>query len=294
MRLTTHVLAGILLLVAATPGVAQLSRSIVFEDTPGTQTLHHEGVEVIVQPDPVEGDPNSIQTSYAIRVPGYSPLILRDNPPVSGFHPRWVGIGRLSRSDPAPSVLLGGFTGGAHCCATLRAIIPDNGRLRVVDLPARDGGTEDTFPQDIDDDGVVDFILQDDRFRYQFASGAGSWSPPVIYNIYRGNLIDVTTQPGYRPLWEEFAREARSACSDRTNEDRNGACAAYVAAAARLGRYAEAIREVEPIASRSTTFLPTACRVPEVNFECPQGQQITFGWFVPALTWFLRTNGYID
>ena len=71
-----------------------------------------------------------------------------------------------------------------------------------VDFPTRDGDTEDSFPQDIDGDEVMHFVLQDDSFRYQFASGAGSWSPPVIYNIYRGNLVNVTTQPGYRPLSE--------------------------------------------------------------------------------------------
>lgn len=294
MRFSAILFSALAIFGSPAAANAQFSRTVVFADTPGTQTLSYQGVEVVLQPDPVEGEPDWIETSYVVRVPGYPPLIVRDDPPVSGYHSRWVGIGRLSRADPAPSVLLGGFTGGAHCCATLRAIIPDNGRLRVIEFPTRDGDTEDTFPEDVDGDGTVDIILQDDRFRYQFASGAGSWSPPMIYNVYRGQIVDVTTQPAYRSMWERYAREARRACAARQNYDRNGACAAYVAAAARLGRYAIALLEVEGLASSTSTFLPRSCRVAEVNYQCPPGQEITFRAFVPALSWFLRENNYTD
>lgn len=260
-------IAGIFCLTWSGSASAQLSRSIVFEDTPGTVTLNHEGVEVTLQPDATE-DEGVIEVSAFIQVPGLPPPIVREDTPVSGFHPRWVGIGRLSTTDPAPAVLLGGFTGGAHCCATLRAVIPDNGRLRVLDFPTRDGGTEDTFPKDLDGDGTVDIVLQDDSFRYQFASGAGSWSPPTAYNIYRGQIVNVTTQPGYRRLFADYAREAKTACSDRRNSDRNGACAAYVAASARLGRYPEALKEVEQLAYRGNELvLPTECKVELTNYH---------------------------
>lgn len=272
---------------------AQLSRTVVFADNPGTQTLNHDGVEVVLQPMAMEDE--TIEVSAFVRVPGFPPLIVREDPPVSGFHPRWVGIGRLSTSDPAPSVLLAGFTGGAHCCATLRVLTPDNGRLRVLEFPERDGGPMDAFPTDIDGDGVLDIVLQDDSFRYQFASGAGSYSPPTVYNLYRGQIVNVTTQPGYRRMWQDYARETRSLCADRSNDDRNGACAAYVAASARLGSYAQALREVGAMAySGRDLVLPEGCRVDLVNSGCPAGQEVRFHAFVPALIWHLRRQGYIE
>ena len=50
-------------------------------------------------------------------------------------------------------------------------------------------------------------MRQDDSFRYQFASGAGCYSPPVFYDIYKGQLIDVSDQPGFRRQWESFAAQ---------------------------------------------------------------------------------------
>jgi hypothetical protein len=288
---------AMLLVAACAPAIAAgpMTRIVDFSKTPGAVTITGNGAEVRLTPITDPADDRAIDVSATIQVTGYPIVAVTEGVATSSYYKRWVGIGRLAESDPAPSVLIAGFSGGAHCCATLKAIVPYEGRLRVLEFEAVDGEPEEAFPRDIDHDGVVDFVRQDDRFRYEFAGGAGSWCPPLVFNIRQGQIVDVTTRHGFRYLWEDYAREARIHCADQSNEDRNGACAAYVAAAARLGRYAEAMREVQALARRGDDItLPQGCRVARVDEECPAGNEVAFNNFASALSWFLRAHGYID
>jgi hypothetical protein len=93
----------------------------------------------------------------------------------------------------------------------------------------------------------------------------------------------------------KYAADARALCADRSNPDRNGACAAYVAAAARLGKFAPAMKEAEMLAATGKDIeLPISCRVAEVNGLCPAGMERKFFSFSDALRWFLRDTGYIS
>lgn len=293
VRTRNSVLLAVASFAVPSTATAQLSRTITFAETPGPATITAEGVEVTLQP--MASDDDTIDVSAAIRVPGFQSVIVNEGFGSSAFHERWVGIGKLSVSDPAPSVLLTGFTGGAHCCATLKAIVPVAGKLKTVEFEPIDGDGGDVFPRDIDQDGIADFERQDDSFRYQFASGAGSISPPMIYNIYKGQIIDVSAQPSFRSIWETFANETRAACADQSNDDRNGACAAYVAAGARLGRYQQTLAEAEKLASeKNDIMLPQACSVATGDNQCPPGKEIKFYTFGSALRWFLKDRSYID
>jgi hypothetical protein len=284
---------AVLLIIAfvspSTPASAQIFRSVDFAETPGVVMVAGEGAEVTLRP--LDRDDDASHASATVRIPGY---LLTEVTAGGGTNWSWVGIGRLSASDPAPSILLGGFTGGANCCATLKLIVPEGGRIRVLDFDGIEGAPHyESFPADVDRDGVVDLVGQDNRFRYAFSSGAGSLSPPLIFNVQRGRIVDVSTLPPFRPMWEHFASEARAICADQSNEDRNGGCAAYVAAAARLGRYSQAMREVETLAHPGG-MLPEACNVALADHVCPAGRELRFSTFPSALTWFLRTNGYIE
>ncbi len=289
--------SAVLLLAACAPAGAAgpMTRIVDFAETPGPVTIASGGAEIRLEPVADRSDRRAIDVSASVRVAGYPAITVAEGVAMSRYYDRWVGIGRLAISDPAPSVLLAGFSGGAHCCATLKAIVPHQGRLRVLEFEAVDGEPDDAFPRDIDLDGVVDFVRRDQRFRYAFAGGAGSWSPPVVYNIREGQIVDVTTRPGHRHLWENYAREARVHCADRSNEDRNGACAAYAAAAARLGGYADAMREISSLAATGPDIiLPPGCRVALIDEACPAGNEVAFRTFPAALDWFLRTHDYIE
>jgi len=155
----------------------------------------------------------------------------------------------------------------------------------------------------------LDFVLSDDRFNYVFASHAGSWTPPLILNIVRGRVVDVSKESRYRSLYETDFSRTKAACeTGEFNEDGktyhteiNGACAAYVADAARLGRAQEAWSFMLAHYDQSNggggdlnlSFLPTKCFVPLVRYECPAGKEHTFATYPEALRWFLGENGYL-
>jgi hypothetical protein len=238
---------------------------------------------------------DTLDVATSIRVPGVQTIITTEGYATSRFIERQVAIGKLSSADATPSVLLGGFTGGAHCCATLRVVTPVAGRLKVIEFEEVDGGPSATFPKDVDGDGTVDFVRQDDSFRYQFASGAGSYSPPVFLNIYKGQIVNVSDQPSFRPVWLEFANKTRRACADRSNEDRNGACIAYAAASSRLGNLEAGLKEAIKNAYAGPGLeLPSPCKVDLVEYQCPEGQDIKFYTFEAAAIWFLRKSGYTE
>ncbi len=285
-------LSIILALATASAASAQISQELDFETRPEPVTVAHGGVEVTVQPSKPD-EYGSITTTLALRAPGVQSAIMQVGDDARSGYSRWIGFAKLNASDPLPSVLFESFSGGAHCCATLYAIVPYAGRFKLVEFAGIDGDISKRLPTDLDADGSVDFLRQDDSFRYQFSSGAGSYSPPAIFNVYKGQLIDVSVEPGFRPVYERFASQTLKACSDKSDEDRNGACAAYVAAGARLGRYEAAMKQASALANPSAQ-LPQFCQVTVTAEGCPSGKELTFYTFQSALSHFLRENGYIN
>jgi hypothetical protein len=172
----------------------------------------------------------------------------------------------------------------------MKVVYPEAGRLVVVDLGAWDGGYM-TTPRDEDGDGRVDFVNRDNAFLYAFTNYAQSLAPPMIQNIVDGRVEEVSTRPGFRRRFEESAREARQACIG-TGSGRNGACAAYVAASARLGRFEEAWVEMLRHHERNSDWDLTGCRVAEGANGCPPGQSFAQS-FPQALHALLRERGYI-
>lgn len=293
MRFRHSFAVCVILMVLSSPSTGQVAQLLNFEESPGTKTMSYDAVEVIAQPrDESDG---MIQFVAAIRAKGFSPVLIEDGVPARAGYERWIGVGKLTPTDPIPSVLLASFTGGAHCCAAMKAIVPSAGKLKIIDFPWIDGGPDPEFPKDLDADGTVDFVRQDDRFRYQFASGAGSFSPPVIFNIFKGQLIDVSDQIGFKPLWAKFARETKVRCADQSDGDRNGACAAYVAAGARLGTYEEALKFAVKFAnSKPSTDFPSSCKVSTEADKCSEQNIIKHYTFSSSIGSFLKTSGYVN
>ena len=281
------------LFLAASGGAsAEASKKVNFADNPDPVTISTAGGSVTLQP--IFEDADEFEVLAAVQIIGFPQIVIKETSGSSQYFDRWAGIGLLSKADAAPSVLLQGYTGGAHCCATLQVVTPFAGRLKTLEFDPVDGGSDDTFPNDLDGDGTVDFVRQDDNFRYQFASGAGSYSPPKIYNIYKGQIVDVSGDPAFRPRWEKFAADTWRGCSDRSNEDRNGACAAFVAASARLGRFELGLKEAEAVAAKGDAMeLPEDCKAALVNHVCPAGSEVKFYTFGAAIRWFLQKQGYI-
>jgi len=152
-----------------------------------------------------------------------------------------VGAGRVDPDSPESQVLLADYSGGAHCCTHVQLLDWTNGAWRVVDIGTFDGEPFVSFPMDVDGDGVADIVQPDSRFAYRFDCYACSWMPPRIFNVRRGQLIEVSAEPRYRKLFEADYAEAKDACGKPTAADSNaGYCAGVVADGVRLGRADEA------------------------------------------------------
>jgi hypothetical protein len=227
-----------------------------------------------------------------VTFPGLAPFAVPLDEYGSDAYGNWVSVGKMAKDAPFASVILEGYSGGAHCCATFRLVTLVAGKPVVLPLEGIDGEPSNRFPRDLDRDGTVDILRQDDSFRYAFASGAGSWSPPQVWNLRGGALVQVDAEPRFAALWRDYAAKSLKQCRNNKYE-RNGACAAHAAAMARLGKAEEGIAAAVRHAEQSPMFLPESCKVDYVDYQCTEGQEITFSAFEPALRWFLKEQGYI-
>jgi len=197
-----------------------------------------------------EGAPACVEKQYSevpviiVTAPGMRPFSITGG---LGFGYRF-GMGRIDGHSDRRAIIIETFTGGAHCCSVIDVAVPEGDGYRVVRLRRKleNGKTSDQFdatldefPIDLSGDGVADFVLYDDSFLYRFASYAGSVAPPLILNIRNGESVDVSPDPAFAPLFMIDMAKARDTCVNREEAEweRNGACAGYVADAARVHQF---------------------------------------------------------
>lgn len=268
-----------------------------------TFTVASEGVTVTVAPTPPHDDEaeetdESLGESFGeedatitVHFPGVPPFRVPADEHRSTIYGISVGIGRMAPGDAAPTVLLGGYSGGAHCCDTLQLVSLVDGEPTAVTLPMTDGEPDDAFPTDLDGDGERDIRREDDSLLYTFTGYAGSWPVPRYYNVRAGQPVDVSKAPGFARYYRRFARKALRECRAGGVENA-GACAAYAHAMAQQGQAEEGIRAAVSLA-REPVWYPLDCLVDEVDGECPGEQWRQFAGFEDALRWIMRKNGYL-
>jgi hypothetical protein len=201
-----------------------------------------------------------------------------------------IGVGRIDPGSPEPQVLFTTFTGGAHCCADTKLLEKVGKTWKVVDVALRDGDRLAEFPQDYDNDGRVEILLSDDSFLYAFDSYAGSWAPPAFWQVTSGVLKDVSATPGLKPQYQAYLAKAEPEC----RRGLNGACAAYAAAAARVGHIDEAWPVMLASYQRDSDWVyPTACLSDDSQAACPEPDQVRFETYPESLRWFLGERGYL-
>lgn len=201
-----------------------------------------------------------------------------------------LGVGHIDPASPHPQVLFVTYTGGAHCCADIKLLEVLDGAWRTVDVAVQDGGGLDAFPNDLDGDGKREFSLSDDRFLYAFDAYAASLSPPLIKSVERGRVRDVSADSRFRPVFEAYIPEARKHCE----AGYNGACSAYVAASARVGRASDAWAVMLKSYDRTSEWaLPAACRDALQEGSCPEELRVKFSTYPEALRWFLGDLDYL-
>jgi len=141
-------------------------------------------------------------------------------------------------ADGEPEVVLGVYTGGAHCCTHSLTYRYEATRRRYA-LTVHDWGNVGYRIVDLDRNGRPELRSADDRFAYAFTSFAASVFPVQIWHFDQGRLVDVTR---YFPAM--VAADARAAwriyrSAGRAHQEVRGALAAWLADEYRLGRAAE-------------------------------------------------------
>lgn len=211
---------------------------------------------------------------------------------ITGQGLSWRAQGRfaviqLDENQSSRQVLFSSYSGGAHCCVSLTLLEVSDDDWRRIELGTWDGDVP-RLPRDLDGDGVKEFTFVDQRFLYAFDSYAGSWAPTVIIAANDGRMRDVSSERRFRAVYRRDLADMRDACVER----QNGACAAYVATAARVGELDEAwalmLRSYDQTSSWS---YPSACRV-RTSGQCPPEAELQFASFPESLQWFLGEHGY--
>jgi hypothetical protein len=204
---------------------------VIWNSGDGARGFTQSGVTATLSARADEDEP-----TLTVSAPGKTPLRFA----VDGSMAKYVSIaiGSLTRGQPS-SVVLQTYTGGAHCCARVIAVVPAGARFAKVDFGLWDGEPID-WPKDLNGNGVADFRFRDQHFLYAFGSYAGSW-PPFKFMTIRGfTPVDISTDPAFRPFYAAELPKMRKACLEDDNAPDGGVCAGYLATAARLGRFNQA------------------------------------------------------
>jgi hypothetical protein len=200
------------------------------------------------------------------------------------------GTGRFDPKAPAPQIELASFTGGAHCCAGISVIERDTKGWKEVSLGEWDGDVPENMPTDVDGDGTPDFIFVDNNFLYAFDSYAASWAPPKILSVIGGKVVDVSANPKFHKV---FAGDMARVVKDCTQKQ-NGACASYVADAARLGQFGAAWKfMLAHYDAKADWDYPTRCIGTMTSDDNCKGNELKPRDYPQALRWFLEDHHYI-
>jgi len=200
-----------------------------------------------------------------------------------------VLVGRLDPKNANDEVLFLTYNGGAHCCTDIKVFAPSGGAWKIIELGTWDGEPLSTFPMDIDGDHIPDIVFYDQRFLYTFASYAGSYAPPQIFNLVDGAMSDVSSNSRYTNFFRQEMTRDQAGCLLHEN----GACAAFVATASRAGLHDYAWQfMLENYDQKDTWGLPKICDVAASDGKCPAGHESTPSDFPTALTGFLADTGY--
>jgi len=260
-------------------------------DKAEAETIRQAGPYVLTIAKKMDSDDSSMVAPVVTLRRGADSIVM-EGESVSDGYEHHIALVQLERGAP-PVVMLQSFSGGAHCCTTIQLAGDFGGMLRKVDLGGWDGDGNG-LPKDVSGDGVADFVMVDNSFLYAFAPYAMSYAPPQILDVVGGKVVDVSEKRAFRSQYLATLKDAGNDC--RTSDDdltRNGACAAYVAAAARLGKLDEAWPVMlEHYSAQVDWSNPMGCAV-VTKGECPKGDEITYQSYPEALLAFLKSQGYV-
>lgn len=183
-------------------------------------------------------------------------------------------------NDGQPDVVLGLYSGGAHCCSVDEVFSFDQSANTYHDT-AWDFGDPGARIEDLGNNGRYEFLTADDTFAYAFTDFAASGLPIQILSFQNGAFKNVTRS--YPSLIEKDAKQWLRAFDSMAQDhysDSVGVIAAWAADEALLGR--------ERAADRFLSEQAEAGHLKSLLLPHQSGEQ-----FIAALNQLLRKDGYI-
>ncbi|WP_242149291.1 hypothetical protein [Sphingomonas sp. BAUL-RG-20F-R05-02] len=296
-------LAVVCLLIGAAPAEVPLGK---FQTWFGSSRIAtdfvSDGVKVHVEALPCPAQPIgestcgfegfNNQAAITVTNPRSASLTVTTDP--QGSYAR-IAVVRFSRNDARPGVIIESQSGGSGGNLTAQVLIPEEDGYRAVDVGQQHGsvleGELADFPTDVSGDGIIDLKLEDGAFDSAFGCNACTPRPPRLFAVKDGEVVDESRDLALRPVFAKEMARLAPICLSKVS-DRNGACAAYVADAARAGRFNEAWTAMLKHYQRDQQW-GQPCSVPvaaQVNGRCPRGGRETFP---DALRAFLIRTGYL-
>lgn len=151
-----------------------------------------------------------------------------------------IAVVRFGRSDPRPGVIVESQSGGSGGALSVQFLAPSGRGYRVLPLGSLQGGLLQgeiaDEPRDLSGDGFLDLTLRDGAFDSAFGCNACTPRPPRVFAVKQGRVVDESRAPALRPVFAADMARLEPRCLSEEPE-RNGTCAAYVADAARAGRF---------------------------------------------------------
>ncbi len=246
----------------------------------------YDGTSITVALGWAEGNEWVETVSYAIARAGAAPLTVEV--PAGFMGNGQIGVYEIGNA-AGPVLVVGAYTGGAHCCEQLYLIDLGTKDAEPVDGGMYDGGT--VAPVDADGDGLLEFVVPDPRFHYAFDCYACGGPPAAVFTLRDGAFTEISAEPRFRFLFvEDFNRYSQS-CG--TGEEWTaGVCAGLLGAAARLGIYEGTLAILKPGLGKGGKLVSgwedfSIC----ANDECTETQDFTD--FVEAVDYALRRWGYL-
>ncbi|WP_414543684.1 hypothetical protein [Nostoc sp. CCY0012] len=149
-----------------------------------------------------------------------------------------------------PEVIADFFTGGAHCC--LYSLIYKYGsKSQQYGQIQHKWGNGGYHLKDVDQDGIPEFVSQDDRFAYSFASYAASGYPLQIWQYRQGKMIDVTRrypQLIYNAAFQQWQTYLEA---KKQGDDGKGFLASYLANKYMIGQEKDGWQRVQQVYKQS-------------------------------------------
>lgn len=250
------------------------------------QTFTYGGTRITVALAWAEGNEWVESVSFEIERAGAAALTVEAPAGFTGFGQ--VGVYEIGNA-AGPVLVVGAYTGGAHCCEQLYLIDLGADGTEPVDGGMYDGGT--VAPVDADGDGRYEFVVPDPRFHYTFDCYACGGPPAAVFTLRDGEFTEISAEPRFRFLFvEDFNRYSESCGAGA--EWTAGVCAGLLGAAARLGIYEGTLAILKPGLGKGGKLVSgweefSFC----ANEECTQTTD--FNDFVEAVDYALHQWGYL-